>query len=350
LAKEPREKPVGSLDDVEQVIRIDERVALRLSEYRLPDGSNFAVHEVATRNLPGIRHDLREDEGSVWLEVERLARREPPAPPPEIAEWIILFSDPARRPDVRTQRIRTVAAVERNVALSQSEVRPEDIMEAPRRRDAPPGAPLFDLTLRLNNRPAIASAIEQWISGPWTVWATEELPRRRTIALYQQLYKVFQLVEAGGAESPIEVVWGIGVVQWEKDGRVIDRPLLERSVDLELDDAQGGRLRIKPTSAETICDLKPYEEFGCAGLPGLSDLVGREIHRTADIGGISPFVRESFEPILSAAASRLDPEGAYAPDNAASDARDENSSRLVVTDRWVLFARPRSQHAVLPSA
>jgi hypothetical protein len=159
-----------------------------------------------------------------------------------------------------------------------------------------------------------------------------------------------QLVKAGGAERPIEVVWGIGVVQWEKDGRVIDRPLLERSVDLELDDAQGGRLCVRPTSAETICDLKPYEEFGCAGLPGLSDLVGREIQRAADIGGISPFIRESFEPILAAAASRLDPEGAYAPDNAASDARDENSSRLVVTDRWVLFARPRSQHAVLPSA
>src|ERR1035437_3948546 len=78
LAEEPREKLVRLLDYVEQVVRLDERVAFRLSEYHLPDGSNFAIHEGATRNLPGVHHDVREDEGSVWLEVERLARKEPP--------------------------------------------------------------------------------------------------------------------------------------------------------------------------------------------------------------------------------------------------------------------------------
>jgi hypothetical protein len=226
LAKEPREKLVDLLDYVEQVVRLDERVAFRLSEYHLSDGSNFAVHEGTTRNLPGIHHDIREDEGSVWLEVERLARREPPVPPAEIADWIVLSADPARRPEARTQRILTVAAAERDVARAQGEVRTEDITEAPRRRGEPPGAPsLFDLTLRLEDRPAVASTIEVWIAGPWAVWANEELPRRRTITLYQQLYKVFQLVEGGGAESVIEVVWGVGVVQWEKDGRIIARYL-----------------------------------------------------------------------------------------------------------------------------
>src|SRR5207302_7315520 len=120
-----------------------------------------------------------------------------------------------------------------------------------------------------------------------------------------------------------------------------------RRVDLELDDAHGGRLRIRPTDTEAMCDLKPYEEFGCTGLPGLSDLIRREVYRAADSEGISPFIRESFEPILSAAASRLDPEGAYAPDGAAGDAREKDPSQLIVTDRWVLFARPRSQHVIL---
>lgn len=166
-------------------------------------------------------------------------------------------------------------------------------MEAPRRRNEPLDAtPLFDLVLRIEDRPAVISTIETWITGPWTVWATEELPRRRTVALYQQLYKVLQLVEVGGAESPIEVIWGVGVVKWEKDGRVIDRPLLERRVDFDLDDAHGGRLRIRPTNTEAMCDLKPYEEFGCAGLPSLSDLIRRETRRAADDEGISPFIRE----------------------------------------------------------
>jgi hypothetical protein len=38
-----RQKLISLLDYVEQVVRLDERVAFRLSEYRLPDSSVFAV-------------------------------------------------------------------------------------------------------------------------------------------------------------------------------------------------------------------------------------------------------------------------------------------------------------------
>jgi flagellar biosynthesis chaperone FliJ len=349
LSRGPREKLIGLLDYIEQVVRLDERVAFRLSEYRLPDGTTFAVEEGTTRNLPDVHHCVRDDEGPVWLEVARLSRREPPQPPPELAEWIVVSADPTRLPDARTQRIVTVTSIERDAALAKNEVRAEDVTEAPRRSDVSPDAPaLFDLTFRLEDRPAIASAIDAWITGPWRAWATEEAPRRRTIALYQQLYKVFQLVEVAGTESRVDVVWGVGVVNWQRDGRVIDRPLLERRVDIELDDRHGGLIRIRPTSADATFDLKPYEELGCNGLPGLADLIQREIARAADDEGVSPFVRESFEPILAAAASRLDPEGCYAPDagkGAVGNASD--SLKLTVTDKWVLFGRPRSQHVIL---
>jgi hypothetical protein len=72
-----RQKLIGLLDYVEQVIRLDERVAFRLPEYRLPDGTTFAVRNNETQNLPGVRNDHRDEEGPVWLEVERLARKEP---------------------------------------------------------------------------------------------------------------------------------------------------------------------------------------------------------------------------------------------------------------------------------
>jgi hypothetical protein len=83
-----------------------------------------------------------------------------------------------------TQRILTVTTVERDLALAKGEVRPDDIMEAPRKRDDPPDTPArYDLTLRLEDRPELASTIDGWIAGPWAEWATQELPRRRTIAL-----------------------------------------------------------------------------------------------------------------------------------------------------------------------
>jgi very-short-patch-repair endonuclease len=345
LPKGPRQKLVGLLDYVEQVVRLDERVAFRLSEYRLSDGAAFTIGPSDTRNLPGILHDVREDEGQVWLEITRLARREPPPPPQDIADWIVLSADPAKLPEARSQRMVTVTAVERDVALAQETVRPEDVMEAPRKRnDAPDSPARYDLTFRLDDHPEVAEAIGVWIAGPWTSWATEELPRRRTIALYQQFYKVFQMVEMGGNESPIEVIWGIGVVHWQKDGRIIDRPLLEVRVDLELDDARGGLICVRPTTTEPACDLKPYEEFGCSGLPQLSDLIRRELQRVAEAAGLSPFVPESFESILSPAASRLDSEGIYSPGMSPGA---EEPKRLTVTDQWVLFARPRSQHVVL---
>ena len=118
------------------------------------------------------------------------------------------------------------------------------MLDAPRKRGEPDNAPpRFDLKLRLEDHPEIAAAIDVWITGPWTEWATAELPRRRTIGLYQRLFKILQLLEMGAAESPIELIWGIELVNWQKDGRVVDRPLLERRVDIELDDKRGGLIR-----------------------------------------------------------------------------------------------------------
>ena len=93
-----REKLVGLLDYIEQVVRLDERVAFQLSDYRLPDGSAFALHPADTQNLPGVRHDIRDEGEAVWLEVERLTRTEPPVPPQEIADWLVLSADPTLAP------------------------------------------------------------------------------------------------------------------------------------------------------------------------------------------------------------------------------------------------------------
>ena len=155
----------------------------------------------------------------------------------------------------------------------------------------------------------------------------------------------FQLLEVGAAESSIELMWGIGSVNWRKDGKLLDRPLLERRVEIELDDARGGLIRVRPTAADPLFDLKPYEELGCSGLASLSDLIRREMKLASENEGVSPFARESFEPILSAAAARLDPDAGYA--SSLEPAAEPNPEHLTITDGWVLFARPRSQHVVL---
>jgi very-short-patch-repair endonuclease len=344
-----RQKLIGLLDYVEQVVRLDERVSFRLSEYRLPDGTNFTVRQSDTRNLPGVRHDHNDDDGPIWLELERLTRKEPPVRPEAIADWLVVSGDPAKSPEVRSERLITVSAVEKDAALASGNVRSDDILEAPRKRGEPETAPpQYDLKLRLDDHPELSQQISHWIAGPWSEWSALEIPRRRTISLYQAFYKVFQLLEVGGAESPIEVIWGIGVVDWHKDGRVIDRPLLERRVDIELDDKRGGLIRVRPAGSDAQFDLKPYEELGCTGIASLADLIRREVQRAGETEGVSPFARDSFEPILSAAGVRLDRDGTYvAEDESGSSDQGANLARLTVSDRWVLFARPRSQHVIL---
>jgi transcription elongation GreA/GreB family factor/very-short-patch-repair endonuclease len=68
------------LEYVEQVVRLDERAAMRLAEHRLSTGLTFIVHQHEPAALPGISHDLTDDDGPIWLRIERLRRGAPPVP------------------------------------------------------------------------------------------------------------------------------------------------------------------------------------------------------------------------------------------------------------------------------
>jgi hypothetical protein len=82
------------LDYVEQVVRLDERIALRVDEHRLPSGRTFVLHQHELEALPGVRRDLLDEDGPIWLAVERLRRGNPPEPPELAADWIELSPTP----------------------------------------------------------------------------------------------------------------------------------------------------------------------------------------------------------------------------------------------------------------
>src|SRR3984893_3007763 len=139
---------------VEQVIRLDERPAFRLSEYRLPTGQSFVFHQNEFHALPGIAHDLTDDDGPIWLTIQRLKRGEPPEPPESIAAWLTLSPDPEKTPKPREFLIRTVTESEKNDLVVSGEARPEDCVDAM----GPEARGRFDVTFRLEDRPEIAPA------------------------------------------------------------------------------------------------------------------------------------------------------------------------------------------------
>lgn len=160
-----------------EVVRLDERPAFRLADHRLATGQRLVLHRHETTDLPGVALDLSDDDGPVWLRLERLKRIDPPAPPESAAPWLDVSPDPEREPVVQTFLIRTVPLTEKDALVAAGEARPEDCAEAA----AEPG--LFDVRLRLEDRRAVAAEIETYRGETWRAWAEAERPRRRAMAL-----------------------------------------------------------------------------------------------------------------------------------------------------------------------
>ncbi len=331
---------VDLLDYVEQVVRLDERVAFRLADYRLPGGTTLTLRSAEIEGLPGVATDLGDGDAPAWLAVERLARIPPPPPPDALRAWLPDIADPAAPPVPLPEILHTVSAAARAALIAADRAAEEDFAPVPAREGAE-GHGDHDLRLRFADQPGLADALDAYRAGPWADWAAEEPPRRRTVALYGQLYRLQQALELGGGEGAVEAVWGIGTVRWRRDGRTVDRPLLECPVELDL--APDGRLSVRPTGATPRFDLKPYEEMGCDGLPALDAALRSELAAVEADEGVSPFRPASFAPSLRVAATRLSAGGTYTDDPARGDAPDDPA----VAGDWVLYARPRSQHVVL---
>ncbi len=334
------------LDYVGQVIKLDERPAFKLSEYRLGNGQTFVFHQHELHALPGVKHDLTDEDGAVWLCAERLKRNDPPTPSDTLAPWLDLSPDPDRTPLVRDHLLKTVSKPECAELIASGKARIEDCAGS-LSADA---KGQFDVRLRLEDRPEIAREAEQYLSLSWLPWSVGERPRRRSIALYQKLFEVVQLSELGGAEQAIELVWGIGLSRWMKDGAVIDLPLIERLVEIEIDERAAGTIRIRPRQAQATVNLRPYDELKIDGVPIAQDAARRAIANAEDDIGVGPFQRETFEPVLRACQTRLDPEGTYLPDNQNIEPAappPPPSQNLVVSDRWVFLARKRSDNFLL---
>jgi len=329
---------------VEQVVKLDERAAFKLADYRLASGQTYQFHQNQFHALPGVKHDLSDDDGAIWLTIERLKRRNPPKPSDTLYLWLENSSDPEKQPKLRDFLLEVVPAAEKDRLIAEKKVRVEDCHPALMDDGK------FDIRHRLEGRPDINTEAAAYIAGPWLTWATEELPRRRCITLYQKLFEAVQQVELGGPEQAIELVWGIGLTRWIKDGTLIDLPLLERLIEVEIDEQAGGLIRVRPRQADAIINLRPYEELRLEGVALAQNTARRALALSAEEEGVTPFARETFEPILRACQSQLDADGRYLPDSDNFDPAAEvpgAGPQLTVSDHWVIFARRRNDSFLL---
>jgi very-short-patch-repair endonuclease len=269
----------------------------------------FVAHQHDLKGLPELQFNLQSEGDDIWLRVPRLQEVVPPALDQCLGAWVTLPKSPSKTPEIKTQ----IPVFEGNV---QSGI------------------------AKLEDHPDIQECFDWYVENQWNPWAEAERPRRDAIKRYNQLFALQQLISSEGAETPVELVWGIGYATWKKEGfgTVLKHPLIVQSCEVTLNEKTFD-LEVRPRDVEPRLETDSYTEMEIPGVRPLEAFWKSFLKNGAD--QVNPFEASTFEGALKAAVGHLDQTGAYRVliDDVTPPTPSE---KLLITNTWVLFARKRS--------
>lgn len=316
---------------------LNQKAIFRIDEYKQ---LNIWEHEL--KGKIGIQHNLVDADGiSIWLRIERLKRIAPPPLPEHVNEWVSIGNDPEIYPQIKNKLIKTLPEADAIQLVSDGIVAKKDVVEP--LNDQFTGKNK-DVIFRLENILQVKKDIDAYVSEQWLPWSEEEKPRRDTIKIYDSLFSLQQNIETQGDEQPNELILGIGIARWSCEGHKIDYPLIEKSIEIEIDQKDGAIL-IRPRNIEPLLATSAFFALENPGVDTLLRFSKKHFSELSDDIEFSPYIHESFEPILRLAATHLSESGIYWPDiNPNKENREPNkvNESLEITDSWVIFAKPRS--------
>ncbi len=241
----------------------------------------FVAYQHELKGLPELQFNLQVDGDDVWLRLPRLQEIAAPEPDEDLKPWVTLPKEP--REDARTQErgrhLRRQAGGRRASSLKDH---PEIQRGSSTGTSSTSGSP--------GQRPSVRGARPL----PAT---TSSSPCSRPSS-------------SEGAETPLELVWGIGYAAWKKEGFAtpVKYPLLVQPCEVTLNEKTFD-LEVRPRDVEPRLEADCYAEME---LPGVKQL--EAFWRSALATGanrVNPFEASTFEGTLKAAVGHLDPSGAY---------------------------------------
>jgi len=312
-----RDRLLSLIGYVEATERDKLKIVLDVAQHK-----GFLWAEADLADLPGVVLDRELSDDVIWLQVERLSKRPPPVPENvELKCWLSLLDNPAVSPKLVAEVAGRVLV---EAGLIESVTVPASI-----RFDE------YDESVRTQK------SFDKYVVGPWASWSEVETPRRRSIALYNELFALRQLLE-GATETPVELVCGIGFATLFRANQSMRYPLLTVQMEIALNDISHAielrpRMEAKPEIEADVLDkvelvsVDEWHSFADKYLAGLED------------EPLSPFARESFESILRRAVALLDPDARYVPDHRGPSDRSMPivETALQVSDVFVFFQRER---------
>jgi hypothetical protein len=304
-----QQRLVSMLDYLEQWDKLNRSATFDVAAHQ----GGFIAWQAELESLPGIHLNLADPLGEVWMEIERLRPVKPPPPAAALIPWLFVRDDPSSEPT---------------------------------HRDELPNAETPEEPFIFDEVPGLSSAFEGYVDGAWAAWAETEMPHRKSIATYDKLFNLLQTIETEGAEIALELVWGIGVAVWDKNGKRVRYPLISRLVEIDPITTDMA-LRVRPREVPPILETDIYVELENAGLPAF-ERAARTIldHPDADI---RPFDEASYEQLLAGAAGTLDRQARYWPREPDFEAGKVPSATdaLTVTNTWIVFARRKGTNFLI---
>ncbi len=301
-------KVIDLLNYIEQMERLKRKPTFSLSD------EYFVAHRHELLNLPEITFNLQQDGEDIWLKLPRLQEVNPPELDDLLKPWVTLSKSPEKSPEIKQ---------EITVAQDGSEARRE----------------------RLSNNLDVKKQFDWFVEYLWKPWSETERPRRKSISLYNKLFALQQAISLEGAETPLELVWGLGYSVWKKEDYAtpIKHPLLLQVCSVTLNETSL-ELDIRPRDVEPKIEIDCYAEMEIPGIIQL-ETFWKNVQKNGT-NRLSPFESSTFEPTLRAAVGHLDRSGSYVSSDSWTSLPIP-SSKMLVTDGWVIFGRKRSGDILL---
>ncbi|MDF3384512.1 MULTISPECIES: AAA domain-containing protein [unclassified Sulfitobacter] len=294
-------------------------------------------HENQLADLPGL--DLNCEDGA-WLRIARQQESRPAQPPEHVAEFLKQPPvDPYKAPDLKPAISIEVTIEEASDLIEMGLLDSEDVHIIV--EDGVEVESRVKVTLHAENCPEMRRDFEAYAGGPWADWSHKEKPVRRAMTAYNDLFKIHSAIHTSEGAPP-ELIWGIGIGRWKKGGKTVDMPIMEQSLDIEVENE--GAIAIRPRDLSPTLSLKPYIQLDIDGTPKLQRELQENLEQflRGDVE-FSPFTT-LWEPLLDTAASNISSDGVHI----TRDELDEGekiepvTDHLRITSGWAIFGRPRS--------
>lgn len=288
---------------IEQVEKLNSKPAFAVS----PDP--YAALESELKLLPELRFNLQSGSDDVWLRIPRLQEIAPPPLDDELRPWVTLSKSPTSAPVLKN------------------------------------AIPLYDGKketgrLEIGSQPEIQAQFAWYLKTLWQPWSGVEVQRRKVIEQYRKLFALHQHMSSEGAETPLELAWGIGMACWKRKdfAAEVRYPLLTQVCDIHLNDKTFD-LEVRPRDVDARLELDCYAALD---IPGVRQAEASwRAMLASGAARVNPFDTASYEPVLKAAVSYLDSTGTFIPAE-TSITVPAGKDTLTATGTWVLFGRKRS--------